>query len=203
MNTIPIEALKHIETAMKEVCSNDEARKNLQFVYLTFDGKKVKVQASNGYIMTERFFNCETDFTGEYQISKDLLKVVSLLIKEKGHHYLMVKDGDNIKICLYNRPVEVFLTPSKDNKPCFDKVMKDHKNIKYSIRCGNENETFIDVEFNPELLLKVFKAMKIHRNEKGIRVRISLTNKNGIISQRPVAMVIDRGHDTALLMPMM
>jgi hypothetical protein len=79
--------------------------------------------------------------------------------------------------------------------------MKDHKNIKYSIRCGNE--TFIDVEFNPELLLKVFKAMKIHKNEKGIRVRISLTNENGVISQRPVAMVIDRGHDTALLMPIM
>jgi hypothetical protein len=197
---MPIETLKHIETCMKEVCSNDETRKNLQFVYLTFDGKKVKVQASNGYIMTERFFNCETDFTGEYQISKDLLKLVSLLIKEKAISFLLAKDQDNIKISLPNNPIEAFLTPSKDDKPCFDEIMENHKRIKYAIKDGKEN--FIDVQFNPELLLKVFKAMKNDKNENWIRIRIPLTKGINYLYQSRSAMVIDKGQDTALLMPM-
>jgi DNA polymerase III sliding clamp (beta) subunit (PCNA family) len=196
MNTMPIEILKHIETCMKGICSKDKNKAAyLRYVYLKFDGKKVKIQASDGYVMTERFFACETDFTGEYEISTESQKLLSLLINTKAHQYILTKEDENLKVSLNNCPIDVYFNQSS-LKNGFDRVIKDHENIR------NGNETFVDVKFNPELLLNVFKAMKTEEKEKGIRIRIPITNEDGVISQRPVAMVVSKGDDTALIMPM-
>lgn len=170
--------------------SDDCTRRVLQCVNVERDGDNLTLTATDGHILVQRKLVDDSINWGAVtnaSVHSDSLPILKMMAKEKhtipsvtstdGRHTWLARGGPQLEITHLEYP-------------------------KYQSVLPQVTEDWIEINFNPELLAALSKAIGKRKNA-GLKLRFKTgTNRLGPIDVRPLTNAEELGFSTACIMPM-
>lgn len=189
-----IEAIIRISNA----ASTDPARYHIQGVAIDLQGDAFRLRATDGRIFTEDLLPLETlnnppKTFKECIISLEDIKKLKLLLKSAGKLGAAFELHQTVESISRTLLRFTYGDPAKPTSFC-DIVCLDAEYPKTDQLKVKPEDRPYEVALNPELLLKLYKALKDTRNE---HVTLKLPKKPGTLQ----SIVVECGFNQGLIMP--